>query len=263
MTFDWTKITDWKLKSGSHKFPGPDGGTCINEAAIVAAGFEYRSVKSHEDCPPCFSPVLAQFAIVVNDQMRDGERQRLMGLVHRLSGSAGPDWADAARARFLVSGIFADLEPALSAGASHVSRQLGYDRFLPLDAAAFVARGLRFGEEPTRLFAAAERETRHGDLVAAISALHEALRLTHRDFSAIGYVSWPEHSITPSSFSLEFDAPVTASLSINHRTFGAADVWPLAATWLERAFEIGNKAPAIETAKVVERLRTVREAALT
>jgi hypothetical protein len=30
-------ILHWKLKRGSHAFPGTDGGTCINEAAIVAA----------------------------------------------------------------------------------------------------------------------------------------------------------------------------------------------------------------------------------
>ena len=29
------KIINWKLLNGSHDFPGPDGGTCINEAAIV------------------------------------------------------------------------------------------------------------------------------------------------------------------------------------------------------------------------------------
>ena len=27
-------ILNWKLKEGSHPFPGKDGGTCINEAAM-------------------------------------------------------------------------------------------------------------------------------------------------------------------------------------------------------------------------------------
>ena len=36
-------ILNWRLLRGSHDFPGKDGGTCINEAAVVAAGFEYRS----------------------------------------------------------------------------------------------------------------------------------------------------------------------------------------------------------------------------
>ena len=41
-------ILNWKLKRGSHAFPGKDGGTCINEAAIVAAGFAYRPVRAAE-----------------------------------------------------------------------------------------------------------------------------------------------------------------------------------------------------------------------
>ena len=41
---DFDHILNWKLKAGSHPFPGKVGGTCINEAALVAAGFEYRPV---------------------------------------------------------------------------------------------------------------------------------------------------------------------------------------------------------------------------
>jgi hypothetical protein len=29
-------LLNWKLKAGSHPFPGKDGGTCINEAARSA-----------------------------------------------------------------------------------------------------------------------------------------------------------------------------------------------------------------------------------
>src|SRR5687767_13988512 len=32
---DFDHILNWKLKEGSHAFPSKDGGTCINEAAIV------------------------------------------------------------------------------------------------------------------------------------------------------------------------------------------------------------------------------------
>jgi len=46
-------ILNWKLQLGSHAFPGKDGGTCINEAAIVAAGFAYQPVRSVEDMPKC------------------------------------------------------------------------------------------------------------------------------------------------------------------------------------------------------------------
>src|SRR5687768_10979300 len=44
-------LLNWKLKVGSHAFPGKDGGTCINEAALVAAGFEYRSISAVEEMP--------------------------------------------------------------------------------------------------------------------------------------------------------------------------------------------------------------------
>ena len=42
-------ILNWKLHYGSHPFPGKDGGACINEAAIVAAGFEYQPVRKFKD----------------------------------------------------------------------------------------------------------------------------------------------------------------------------------------------------------------------
>jgi hypothetical protein len=48
-TFD--HVLNWTLKRGSHLFPGPDGGTCINEAALVAAGFEYKPSVLSRACP--------------------------------------------------------------------------------------------------------------------------------------------------------------------------------------------------------------------
>ena len=61
---DFDHILNWKLKEGSHPFPGKDGGTCINEAAIVAAGFEYWPVRQVEDMPECFSRPICKLAIV-------------------------------------------------------------------------------------------------------------------------------------------------------------------------------------------------------
>src|SRR5215217_1651832 len=48
-------ILNWKLREGSHPFPGKDGGTCINEAALVAAGFEYCPIGCPSEMPHCFS----------------------------------------------------------------------------------------------------------------------------------------------------------------------------------------------------------------
>jgi hypothetical protein len=79
------KILNWKLKRGSHKFPGPDGGTCINEAAIVAAGFPYRRVYSAYDMPACFSRPICTLALYLNDCSSDEERQQLVPFVTRLA----------------------------------------------------------------------------------------------------------------------------------------------------------------------------------
>ena len=93
------QMLHWKLLRGSHKFPGPDGGTCINEAAIVAAGYAYRAVKSADDCPPCFSRPCAAYALALNDYIDDDRYRRrlLMPFVARLAGSA--DWPAMERER--------------------------------------------------------------------------------------------------------------------------------------------------------------------
>src|SRR4051812_37785267 len=78
-------ILNWRLKHGSHTFPGQDGGTCINEAAIVAAGFPYQPVRSVDDMPACFSRPICALAMQLNDEASDEERQHLLPFVTRLA----------------------------------------------------------------------------------------------------------------------------------------------------------------------------------
>jgi hypothetical protein len=78
-------LLNWKLKRGSHRFPDKGGGTCINEAALVAAGFEYKQIRSAEEMPECFSRPICNFAIELNDQANDADRQRLLPYVTRLT----------------------------------------------------------------------------------------------------------------------------------------------------------------------------------
>jgi hypothetical protein len=78
-------ILNWKLKRGSHKFPGEDGGTCINEAAIVAAGFPYQPVRFVESMPKCFSRPICRWAMYLNDSATDEQRQQLLPFVTRLA----------------------------------------------------------------------------------------------------------------------------------------------------------------------------------
>ena len=84
-------ILNWQLKAGSHQFPGKHGGTCINEAAIVAAGFEYQPVRSVYAMPSCFSRPICSLAMSLNDQASDRERQRLLPYVTRLACADTPE----------------------------------------------------------------------------------------------------------------------------------------------------------------------------
>jgi hypothetical protein len=82
---DFHHILNWKLKVGSHPFPGKDGGTCINEAALVASGFLYRPISAAHDMPTCFSRPICRLAMQLNDAANDTDRQRLMLFVTRLA----------------------------------------------------------------------------------------------------------------------------------------------------------------------------------
>jgi hypothetical protein len=94
-------ILNWTLKVGSHPFPGPDGGTCINEAAIIAAGFPYQPVKSVEDMPECFSRPICRLAMQLNDGATDKERQRLLPFVTQLACADTPE-IERARATYIA-----------------------------------------------------------------------------------------------------------------------------------------------------------------
>ena len=130
---DWNKILNWKLLSGSHKFPGPDGGTCINEAAIVAAGFKYHAVSSAGDCPPCFSRVLSAYAITLNDRLPDDRRQELlMPFVTRLAGTADTPEIERQRFDFIMLGLIQTVLPISLRGwnddlAAECERVQNYD----------------------------------------------------------------------------------------------------------------------------------------
>ncbi len=126
-TFD--HVLNWKLKAGSHPFPGPDGGTCINEAALVAAGFDYKPIRSAAEMPECFSRPICHLAMVLNDQAGDESRQRLLPYVTRLACADTPE-IEAERAEYIRChtrgypyGIPMDLGLAVLEGALAIGRQ--------------------------------------------------------------------------------------------------------------------------------------------
>ena len=95
-------ILNWKLKAGSHQFPGPDGGTCINEAALVATGFEYRRIIHVGQMPSCFSRPICFLAMWLNDVATDEDRQRLLPFVTRLACADTPEIERERRAYILA-----------------------------------------------------------------------------------------------------------------------------------------------------------------
>lgn len=110
-------LLDWRLLTGSHEFPGPDGGTCLNEAAIVVAGLPYQKVAGLADVPPCFSRPLAMLAIVLNDYAWcDADRQRLIPYVARLANTADTDDVERTRQRFITSELIARMNDLPNTG---------------------------------------------------------------------------------------------------------------------------------------------------
>jgi hypothetical protein len=87
---DFDHLLNWKLLRGSHPFPGPDGGTCINEAAVVACGLPYQPVTSVDCMPKCFSRPICALAMQLNDNATDAQRQRLLPFVTRLACADTP-----------------------------------------------------------------------------------------------------------------------------------------------------------------------------
>jgi hypothetical protein len=85
---DFNHILNWKLKAGSHPFPDKNGGTCINEAALVAAGFAYKEIQDADEMPPCFSRTIVDWAMIVNDTLKDDDRQRLLPYIILLAGTS-------------------------------------------------------------------------------------------------------------------------------------------------------------------------------
>lgn len=110
---NWNHVLNWRLLTGSHDFPGPDGGTCVSEAAIIAAGFEYRKIVTTMDCPPCFSPVLAGYAITLNDMIVDDDlRQELLApFVTRLAGTADAPEIEQSRFEHIFFGLIRTVLP--------------------------------------------------------------------------------------------------------------------------------------------------------
>lgn len=226
-------LLNWRLLKGSHAFPGPDGGTCINEAAMVAVGLPYRAITASEDCPPCFSRPLAAYALGLNDAMPEAERQGLMAFVLRLSGSADTPAVEAARTAFLA------LESAR--------------RILPplLDAAGLPALAARC------------------ETASDAGAARVALRVAEMQGGALSHAAAGRHawivgarasavSRTATAALRAFDDPRSAAEVAEGAAPFAEGTWQIALGLLDAALRIGRQAPEVDLHSARERLEAAR-----
>ena len=98
-------LLDWQLLKGSHAWPDAMGGTCINEAAIVVAGYEYTEVAGVDDLPTSFSRELGMLLLCLNDALDDEDRQKLKRFVLRLPDSRGRADVETNRIASMLAGL--------------------------------------------------------------------------------------------------------------------------------------------------------------
>jgi hypothetical protein len=241
---DFQRILGWKLLRGSHEFPGPDGGTCINEAAIVAAGHSYRAVHSIDDCPASFSRPISMFALCLNDLLEDSPRQELLiPFVARLDGTADTPKVEAARADMMLRRTAVDiLAPALMrAGFDDLARQC---RALATpDELIAVARSLRSRTAP-------------GVHLLLVAACDSAADAAHQ--SASGRPSEVVRCVAHVIGDVAAVIADAAAPAARDRATGK--IFRQAAAILDAALKIGNKADTVGAQAVARRMEVAKRA---
>ncbi|GJE29477.1 hypothetical protein [Methylobacterium organophilum] len=227
------RILNWRLLAGSHEFPGPEGGTCINEAAIVAAGLPYRAIRGSEDCPPCFSRPLAAYALGLNDAMPDAERGRLMAFVLRLSGSADGPEVETRRTTFLATESVRRILPPL------------------LDRAGLPALAARCetAPDPRAALSAARIAQNQGGALSQMAGYRRAWVQGARA-AAVARTG----TAAVKAFD---DARCAAEVAEGAAPF-AEGIWPTAVSILDEALAIGRQAPTIDVIEAGRRMETAR-----
>jgi hypothetical protein len=231
MPFDFQKLAKFRLARGSHKQPNKDGNICVNEAAVIAAGFEYRAVKDVSCLPNCFSRPVSDYAIYLNDLMSHRVRNEiLMPFVTRLSGTSDSPWIEAERAAFIV------IETARRIAAAE------YDEIWHKPAVAAKCRTVRSVQQVSSVMAKAKAVL---PLECAREVLNAGRRCLSRDFR-IG---------SPCAA-----AAKAAARSFRNKLGPDADrkIWEIAASILDEAIQLGRHHGIGDHAAAVERLERAK-----
>jgi len=236
VTADFKRMLEWKLLRGSHEFPGPHGGTCVNEAAIVAAGYPYRPVYCVKDMPAGFSRPVAMLALCLNDTLEDGLRQELlMPFVTRLGGTADAAKVEMMRAELMLLRTVAEImAPELERAGYRKLAERARSLATPMELLDF-ARRLR----------SCERSAQHHSLLSALEHTADAV------------AQWRSGLPTEVVFCTFSAMREIASLDGERR---AETVYRRAAAILAAALAIGNQAEAGDTAVVAHRMDAAKRA---
>lgn len=235
------KILNWKLLGGSHEFPGPDGGTCITEAAIVAAGFKYRAIASSADCPSCFSRPITAFTISLNDAMPDDLRQELlMPFVTRLAGTKDLPKIEMARAELIVFRTIRDV-------MSIALWATGFQRYATrcVFAEDFKTAVATFTGEPAYMAVVENRITEQAArrlVTAAVVSLER------------------QHSVVAVGKAAEAIIEVANSLSRMNLPYDVRrHVFTIAVSILDEAIQLGKQAKPIEVETIIARMNAAKQ----
>jgi len=242
--YDFGRMLDWKILRGSHEFPGPDGGTCVNEAAIVAAGYPYTPVRRIDDCPASFSRPLALFAMCLNEIVLDDALRQdlLLPFVTRLAGSADTLTVDLERVGLILQRTISEIVPDAFewAGRSREARR---------------CRAVATPEQAVALVKELMTQEWRG---ARLSGLMSSISMASEDYLAYRAIDAAQYAGT----AIADVAEVIGLVGGRGAAQAAEQVYRRGAAILDAALKIGNQADPVALDVAAKRMETVKRAAL-
>jgi hypothetical protein len=241
--FDFRRMLNWKLLRGSHEFPGPDGGTCVNEAAIIAAGYPYRPVRRIEDCPPSFSRPLALYAMCLNEIVLSDElrQELLLPFVARLAGSADTLEVEMARVGLILQRTVATILP-------EALERAGYDRDARRCRAAAT---IRDAVAAVKQLSGRNWHARGPHLIGLVNSISMAVE-DHLAYRAVDAAQYAGTAIA--------DLAEVIGAAGGDGARQVDTVYRRAAAILDEALRIGNQAEPIAPDTVVRRMQSAKRA---
>jgi hypothetical protein len=230
--------THWKLLPGPHSSTGPDGETCLAEAAIIAAGFEYRRVDTPYDCPPSFSRLITQYAMSLNDRIPDDLRQSmLMPFITRLADTASPTSVEIERAQFMAIETMRRILPLILSQRSALAEQCQQAQTLEAAREAVIKVIKTTNSYAARVAAV----NSYAAVEAARAAYNNDITATSNPFREAAYFAIEATTVVSDAAAFVSDTVIRA-------------VWQKAAAILDEAIALGNQPGPIEIALVASRM---------